>query len=239
MRKLPIALLALIFLFALSASAAVSPRTATFETDFAPFSTNTSNAALARTNERAYEGSYSAMATELGFGNAYGRGVFYVDWPIGTDVWFGAAFWLPPGTRAGYHYPLDILRHDNYGTLGGAMHKVGVGLWNGEWLVTKRVGGHDSDFTRIAGPLELPEGRWFFLELHQQLSGTDGLTEVFVDGARVASSTVPPTYGREVNRLRVGLVGDWPSQQYGPLYFDRAYIADNQLGPLGAQPVCP
>jgi hypothetical protein len=71
---------------------------------------------------------------------------------------------------------------------------------------------------------ELPEGRWFRLEVRQRLSTDDPFSEVLVDGERVASSSEQNYYGNPIDRLRYGFV--WvPSFQAEPLslHIDSVY----------------
>src|SRR5947199_2798536 len=82
------------------AGASVVPRVATLETNnFSEFdATNAVEGILTVSTELAYEGTHSAKATYNGGpNNGFERGIYYVDWPDETDVWYGAAFYFPPG----------------------------------------------------------------------------------------------------------------------------------------------
>ena len=64
--------------------------------------------------------------------------------------------------------------------------------------------------------------------------GTSGaLSEVYLDGALVGSSTAANTAGRTIERIRYGLVAQGGSSQTKALtlYFDRARVGTSAIGP--------
>lgn len=188
-----------------------------------------------RTRRAFYDGPVALHLRAGGHGNAYSRGYFKVRWRDGDDVWFGAALRLPVGFTARMEGQVDLLRWDNYGRLGTHDDRSGVvihrdGLAS---LVRQQLGVEEVD---LGAPFPLPEGRWFWLEVHQVLGATDGqaLSEAYVDGALLATSTVANTYGRGVDRVRYGLVAVDAGRQRRPLdlYLDRATAGPVRMGPL-------
>ena len=68
---------------------------------------------------------------------------------------------------------------------------------------------YDGDnFARLGGKFSLPEGRWFWLDVHQRFSAYPGraLSEVYIDGQRVSVSTAANSRGRRVDVVRFGFV---------------------------------
>jgi hypothetical protein len=188
-----------------------------------------------RTRQAFYDGPIGLHLRAGGPGNSYARGIFHVDWREGEDVWYGAAFRLPRGFTARMQGQVDLVRWDNFGRLGTDDDRSGVvihrdGLAS---LVRERFGVENVD---LGAPFALPEGRWFWLEVHQVLSRTDGraLSEAYVDGASVSTSTVANTYGRGVDRVRFGLVALDAERQRASLELDldRATAGPLRAGPL-------
>jgi hypothetical protein len=206
-------------------------RLADFEADaFDEFSqTNVDDGALGLTRDRAFEGGISAHASYGGGGdNGYARGLWDVRWENGEEVWFGAAFYLPPGFHSSIQGQVDLVRWDNWASHPSDTDWGGVSIYGSDRRARLlRFGAGRSNDT-LVGPLELPEGRWFTLEVHQRLSdGAGALSELYLDGALVGSSTKPNTYGRSIERVRYGIVAIASDSQQKPLelWFDRATAA--------------
>jgi hypothetical protein len=185
----------------------------------------------------AYDGTHAAVATyDGGTGNGYARAIENVSWSGTQDVWYGAAFLLPTGYEASLQGGNDIMRWDNWGRYGSAADYGGVELWS-DGKARVILGKYTNDpGTVLDGPFTLPEGRWFWLEVHQRFStGAGALTDVYVDGALVAHSTAPNTYGRGADRVRWGIVCVDAGRQTNSLSlsFDRASIQSSELGPIG------
>lgn len=153
-----------------------------------------------------------------GGGNAYSRGRIDVAWKDGQAVRFGADFLLPRGFRDRMQGQVDLLRWDDYPTVRHRTHRAGVVLFRGDrraHLVRQRLGVEE---VAITGPFDLPEGRWFHLEVRQRLgAGSRARNEVWVDGRPVARSDRPNTYGNGVDRVRFGLVAVDAERQRRPL----------------------
>ncbi len=223
------------------ASAAVSPLSAGFESGgFSEVTgTTTSNGSITVTGERAYEGQRSAKATyNGGGGNGYARTQEEISWKAGDDVWYGASFFLPSGYKSKLQGGNDLMRWDNWDTYNSSADFGGVAL-RSDGRSRILLGKYNSSDSEVTPAFDLPEGRWFHLEVHQKLStGSDALTEVFLDGKKVASSTKPNSYGRTITRLRTGMVSIHAGQQTNPLtlFIDRLSIDTHQRGPAGGAP---
>jgi hypothetical protein len=198
--------------------------------------TNVLDARLA-SSSRAYAGATALRATFAGgSGNAYARGVRRVRWRTGDDVWYGAAFYLPAGFIASMQGEVALMRWDNWPTYGTAGADVGgLVIWGRDGRARLKTGTYRTEST-LVGPFDLPESRWFWVEVHQRFAAEDGqaLTEVYLDGRRVGDSTRANMTGRTIERLRTGLVAIEAGHQTNPLtlWFDRAAIGRSELGPL-------
>jgi hypothetical protein len=224
------------------AGAAVVPSQANLEGsawgEFSQVNASTGTLTLDRT--RAYDGSQSAKAVFSGGANGYSRGIQNVAWRDGDDVWYGAAFFLPTGFKASMQGQVDLLRWDNFLVDETNTDRSGIIIYRSDHkarIMRQKLGVEE---VGLAAPFDIPEGRWFHLEVHQHLSrGAGALSEVYLDGAKIASSTQPNTYGRGVDRIRTGIVAIDANRQKTPLtmWFDHATVGTSQAGPLGAAPV--
>jgi hypothetical protein len=100
---------------------------------------------------------------------------------------------------------LAILRWDNFGA--PRVSRSGVVIYSDDRarLIAEVEG---VEHGPISDPFDLPEGRWFSLEVRQRLSSTAGsaLNEVYVDGVLVATSTERNYFGEPVRSMRYGIV---------------------------------
>lgn len=225
---------ALVLLAAQGASAFVAPRAAALETgSFAEFDqASTANGTLTNVRTRAWRGQHSARARFAGGGNGYARGIHEVKWDDGEDVYYGAAYYLPRGFKRRVQGQVDLLRWDNWEAHPTGTDRGGIVIYGSDKrarLVRLREGVGQRALGRS---FTLPEGRWFYLEVHQRLSaGAGARSEVFVNGRRVAVSNSPNSYGRGVDRVRYGIVAIDSARQSRPLtlYFDHARVSTRQL----------
>ena len=168
-------------------------------------------------------GRYALRARYRGHGrNGYSRVVLPVRWRPGQEVRYGASFYLPRGFYDAMEGEVDLLRFDNYPIDPAHNDRGGVVIHHQDrraWLVRQRLG---YEQVGLGGPFELPEGRWFRLEVRQRLSRGATRNAVYVDGRRVAFSRQGNSYGRVIRRLRVGIVAIASGAQRRPLtvYFD-------------------
>ncbi len=199
---------------------------------------NTNSGSLAHDRTGAYEGRASARATYTGGGNGFARGIFNVRWPLGDDVWFGAAYYLPRNFNHAQQGQVDLLRWDNYGALGTWNHRSGVVIHrNGRANLMRMMFGVEN--VNIGPSFRLPKGRWFWLEVHQQLGDRDGtaVNEVFLDNRLVSSSTTPNMYGTAVDRVRFGIVAVDAERQKRKLtvWFDRTIVSATPVHAISAR----
>lgn len=178
-----------------------------------------------------YTGPSAFVATYAGAGNGYARGIFNVSWRSGDDVWYRAAYRLPKGFKASMLGQVALLRWDNFISHPRDTDHGGIVIYGSDKrarLVTERLNGRKQfELTRA---FDVPEGRWFLLEVHQRFSATNGkaVNEVYLDGRRLnRSTTANLPAGRRVERIRYGLVAIDAGKQRRPLKlrFDDAAVA--------------
>jgi hypothetical protein len=177
----------------------------------------------------AYEARYCG-----GPGNGYARGVVGVHWPAGATRSYGMALLLPAALARHQQGEIDLLRWDNFPLYGDRGDYGGVVLFHGDGRARLQRGHYDGGVEPLGGSFALPRGRWFWLEVRQRLSdGPDARSTVLVDGRVVASSPAPNAYGREVRRVRFGIVAvdDTTQRRSLRLLFDRATVGAGRLGP--------
>lgn len=198
-----------------------------------------SNGTLTVDSSTAYEGSRSAKAHFNGGAvNGYQRGIWDVQWNEGETLWYSSAFFLPVGFKAAMQGEVSLMRWDNWPTYQGTGDVSGIVIWGGDKKARLKLGTYSGATEQVlVGPFDLPEGRWFHLEVHQLLSKVDGTarSQVFLDDALVGSSTRPNSAGRVIERIRYGIVAIDASNQYNPLtlWFDRARVSTSKVGALG------
>jgi hypothetical protein len=239
---------ALVTLLALpgTAAATVRPQVANIEVPTFLQQFDQTNATVGSLSRVAggYGGGYAAQATYSGGGqNGYARGIFNVAWQSGDDVWYSGAYFLPVGFKAAMQGQVALMRWDDYGAHPEAADYSGVVIYGGDKrsrLVIDRIA--TSTQIELSQAFDLPEGRWFHLEVHQRLGSDSGLNEVYLDGTRITTSTQPNLEpGRGVDRVRYGIVAIASGSQTNPLtlQFDNATVSTTQTGPdpALAQPV--
>jgi len=228
-----------------SAGAAVVPRAADLEGGtFAEFDQlHQTTGTIAVDDGRAYSGSRSARAHYAGGGaNGYQRGIWNVGWRDGDEVWYSAAIFLPSGFKAAMQGQVDLLRWDNWASHPDDTDWGGLVIYGSDRRMRlMRFNMANTGATTLVGPFDVPEGRWVHLEVHQRLGAQDALSEVWMDGGLVGSSALPNSYGRPVERVRVGIVAIASGRQLEPLtlWFDRVALGASPAGPLGAPAPAP
>ncbi len=259
-RPLRLALvLVLVWGLAGGAHAQVTPWAADLEDGtFNEFSQiNALNGTLTNVGWASYTGVRSARATYSSStgANGYARGIFNPGdsgsraWRGGDSVWYGAAFWLPGNTSttppngftASMQGQVALLRWDNYDPVmpNLPVDRSGVVIYGGD-KKAHLVRSRDNAQTELSPvSFNLPEGRWFWLEVHQVFRASNPynqvLNEVYLDGNLILRSGVPNvrTDTRPITRMRYGLVAIAAGAQTNPLYllFDRARISPSPIGP--------
>ncbi len=227
-------------------------RNATLESELAGGPTGfdftwSDNGSISRaTGSGAYEGnayanflSYGTSPGPLGVLNANAPGVTSTSgWGNHTDVWYGAAFKLSSGFAL-RNDRVMLMRWQNaaYPSLGSRYGGIVLGGDDKYRLV--RGNGTSEDVLDV--PFTLPEGNWVWLEVHQKLESTVGnkpVSDVFVNGTLVASSTAANAYadseGKPI-RLHFGYAQrNTSALGFTTMQIDRASISLNERGPIGA-----
>jgi hypothetical protein len=208
--------------------------------DFSRFDhTNVSAGVLSVSAEHAYgTGSYGARASYVGGGlDGFARGVFDVSWASGNDVWYDAAFYLPVGFKNAQSGKIDLMTWDNRPSNGADADYGGITIDGFDHRVRLVRGTYSTGVSdTLAGPFDVPEGRWFFVLVHQRLGTENALSEVYMDSNLIGRSTAPNTFGRPIERVRYGLAS---VKQANPieLWFDRA-IAIKRTATTGGGSGC-
>src|SRR4051812_37474278 len=237
---------ALLLALPATASATVIPKSADIEASTLGAQFDQLNATVGTLSrvDGGYGDAHAAEATYSGGGqNGYSRGIFNVGWQPGDDVWYSAAFYLPTGFKAAMQGQVALMRWDDYGAHPEAADYSGIVIYGGDKrsrLVIDRIA--TGTQIELSQAFDLPEGRWFHIEVHQRLGATSGLNEVYLDGTKISSSTQPNLEpGRGVDRIRYGIVAIASGSQTNPLrlQFDDATVSTAQTGPDAAlaQPV--
>ena len=220
------------------AAAGVTPMSADLETgDFSQFHQTNASVGTLNLVPGGYDDATSAAAVYSGGGqNGFSRGIFEPSWSEGDDVWYSAAYYLPPGFHASMQGQVALLRWDDWPSHPVDRASSGVVIWGRDKrarLVRELL---PSGVSELSPSFELPEGRWFWLEVHQRLSsGAGAYNEVYLDGALIGQSSTPNTFaGRVAERMRYGIVAIADGAQTNPLSlnFDRATVSTQQVGPV-------
>jgi hypothetical protein len=161
------------------------------------------SASLAVSRARGYADRGALLARNSG-GSGFARGWFDVRWRAGSDVRYGAAFFIPSARAIGY---ADLVRWDNYAHYGQGGDIGGIEINDGRAYLMRADYGGDN-FAKLGDDFSLPEDRWFTLDVHQRFSAEAGVafSEVRIDGERVATSTDANSRGRPIDNLRFGFV---------------------------------
>jgi hypothetical protein len=205
--------------------------------DFSQFDQTNASVGTLTTVPGGYGDATAARATYDGGGeNGFSRGIYEVNWNEGDEIWYGAAFYLPEGFKSKIQGQVGLMRWDNYPTHTDNADQGGLVIYGSDrqarLVRTQLNGGGQQDLTK---PFDLPEGRWFWVEVHQRLGAANALNEIYLDGALIDRSADPNMYaGRPIERIRYGLVAIADGAQTNPLTlnFDRARIGTAPLGPL-------
>jgi Polysaccharide lyase len=189
-----------------------------------------SHGSLSVTRRRAYEGRRAARATNRAVGNQYQRVWYDVDWREGSSAWYGMALYIPRLSDWCWWNPI---RWDNHQSFGSAGDVGGLRVWRNELYLD--VGRYREDPTTLIGPVAIPQGRWFWVEVHQRLSPSAGraLSELYLDGVKVGSSTAANSAGRPIDEIRYGNVAMESScSAASSIFFDRVSLSAAQRAPL-------
>lgn len=152
----------------------------------------------------------------------------------GSDLWYGAALYLDPG----FERYRDYLTFLKWWDPGSDVHG-GVSLRaDDRFDVVRGRTPYSDDDVNVGPSFSLPEGRWFWLEVHQRLNRADPLTEVFVNGHLVSTSAALDNYPDSAgvpSRLSFGVGSRIPfEEKFSQVYVDRASMSVRQRGAVSA-----
>jgi hypothetical protein len=161
-------------------------------------------------------------------------------WPNGTDVWYGAAFRLDLGFKVKVPRVMLMRWLNSASDTSPPPTRYGGILMKPDDSFQLVRGGTGVSEDGLGASFSLPEGRWFWLEVHQKLESdaTKGpLSEVFVDGKPVAKSgalnAYPDSDGVPI-RAHFGYAQRTSGGSFTEMRLDRASTSTMQRGPLGA-----
>jgi hypothetical protein len=179
----------------------------------------------------AYEGTEYLRAIYFNHtGSAQGQ--FEETLPNGTDVWYGAAFYLNTGFATSNENVALLQWSDPAGNVHGG---VSLRSTDDQHHVVRGNTANPGDDTNVGPAFSLPEGRWFWLEVHQRLDQANPLTEVFRDGHLISTSAAQNNYPDSAgvpSRLSYGIGANQVNAF--DLYVDRASVDVRQRGAVGA-----
>ena len=230
-------------LMAVPALASAAPRPSLADLavgDLSQFDQTNEHVGSLRVVDDGYGDDTSARAIYAGGGqNGFARGIWNVDWENGDNVWYGSAFYLPEGFHASMQGQVALMRWDDWPSHPVDRASGGIVIWGSDKrarLVRELLPGGNQ--TGLSDPFVLPEGRWFWLEVHQRLSaGRGAVNEIFLDGRRIDRSTARNNFrGRRAERIRYGIVAIAAGEQRRSLRlrFDRSTVTRQRVGPLSA-----
>ena len=200
------------------------------------------NGTLTAVSRRYAADAHTFAATYSGAGaTGIARGSFDVGWKPGQTVAYGAAFYLPPGFHTATEGQQALVIWDSFPGMGGRYFEGGVVVDysdNSAYLVTDTISGPTVTQQVLAGPLPLPIGHWFTLQVRQRLgSGSSAHSMVYENGRLVAYSRGPNFSGKQINHVGFGIVGLSGDAQQGQvsIEFDQATAAvyTGYVNPLG------
>jgi hypothetical protein len=176
-----------------------------------------------------YEGSKHMWAVYFpSTGPAQGR--YNETLPNGSDVWYGSAFYLDNGFTA----------HDNVSLIewSDPLTNVhgGVSLRTDDQfhVVRGNIANPAADIN-VGPSFALPEGSYFWLEVHQRLDTENPLTEVFLNGRLISTSAAQNNYADSAgipSRINYG-IGTTQTNSF-QIHLDRAELDVRQVGAVGA-----
>jgi Polysaccharide lyase len=144
----------------------------------------------------------------------------------GDEIWFGGSWRIPDPTKLlwsrlmnlGYWTPTGDPSTELY-TLGLFSNSPGkMSVWARNYQE-----GNEANWSKLMPDYPIPANRWFDVDIHAKLSPIDGqaLTEVYVDGNRVSSSTRRNMMnGHRLHFYNAGLSYFWPGNGNTTVYFD-------------------
>jgi hypothetical protein len=176
-----------------------------------------------------YEGSRQLWAVYFpSTGPATGR--YNETLPNGSDVWYGSAFYLDPGFTANDNVALMQWSDPVTNVHGGVSLRT-----DDKFHVVRGNIANPAVDTNVGPDFSLPEGQYFWLEVHQRLDTDNPLTEVFLNGRLISTSAAQNNYPDSAGvptRIDYG-IGTTQTNSF-QVHLDRAALDVRQVGALGA-----
>ena len=139
----------------------------------------------------------------------------------GDELRMGGSWRIPEPSKLAWSRLMNLGHFEESGDPDNWL--LGVLVRDGD---TMQVTATDYDYRSpsvLAEGISIPKDRWFSLDVHLKLSPTDGeaLTEVFLDGELVASTTKRNMVsGRPLHFYNAGVPYFWPGNGNQTIYFD-------------------
>ena len=146
----------------------------------------------------------------------------------GDEVWIEGSWLIPDPSKIGWSRLMNLSHWTPDGATNNTNWIAGLVIREpGTMQVTARSYNSDDWITTFYGPVAIPRNRWFTVDLHFKLSLTDGqaLTEVYLDGQRVAASAKRNMFSSApLTIYQAGLPHFWgpnsPGSSGETVYFD-------------------
>jgi hypothetical protein len=162
-------------------------------------------------------------------GPAQGR--FSRKLPNGSDVWYGAAFYIDNAFKGAADNVAMLEWRDPVSDVHGGLSLRSDDKYH---VVRGSTASPTADIN-VGPEFDLPQNRYIWLEVHQRLDTVNALTEVFLDGRLIMTTAAQNTYHDSIGiptRVSYG-IGTVSSNAF-QLYLDRASLGDRQVGAVGA-----
>jgi hypothetical protein len=143
----------------------------------------------------------------------------------GADVWIGGSWRVADSSKLAWSRLMNLGHYE--GSADPDNWYLGLMVRNSGMEVVARRFDTDSGSSVLMQPRAIPQGRWFDVDIHLRLSPYDGqaLTEVYVDGARVSTSTARNMLaGGPLHFYNAGLPYYWDGNGSNTVYFDAPRI---------------
>jgi hypothetical protein len=138
----------------------------------------------------------------------------------GADVWIGGSWRISDSSRLAWSRLMNLGHYERSGDPDNWFLAL-MARHSGMEVVARRYD-TDTGASLLMAPRAIPQGRWFDVDIHLRLSPYDGqaLTEVYVDGSRVSTSTAPNMFSGALTFYNAGLPYFWDGNGDNTVYLD-------------------
>jgi hypothetical protein len=144
----------------------------------------------------------------------------------GREVWIGGSWKVTEASKLAWSRLMNLGHFE--GSTDPDNWYLGLLVRNSGMEVVARRYDTNTGQSVLMAPRPIPQNRWFDVDVHLVLSPTNGqaLTEVFIDGVLVSTSSARNMIGRgPLGFYNAGLSYFWDGNGATTVYFDRARIA--------------